>query len=332
MTKKRKLLAAAIGVGLAILLIPLFAAFEAHTINVTAHIENALTVSPLKIRFGTVFPEEVLVQTFTVDLSDSFREQNRATDVHYRIVQIEKVWTPESGEPLPNPGTSMEGRYYDLRPYLLKRPIGPSEGDTETAASLNLLTGDISDTWRVVLRVPPIQGAVGRDWVGFPNQPDIAPAEGDYGADVVIEVVGISYGTISDLIIDANDMNNPWHGVPAFVDATPGVALTDFAFTAAGGSGVDMIDRDGDGKWSFGDDLFNEETRFGGIRNGVYDLGFDKPMLDLNADLANGTPVSFDLDGSGPALKLRYFDRNGNGEFDNGEDIVFDANNNYILD
>ena len=36
--------------------VPLFAAFEAHVINVTARIENALYVHPESRDFGTVFP------------------------------------------------------------------------------------------------------------------------------------------------------------------------------------------------------------------------------------------------------------------------------------
>ena len=52
--------------------VPMFAAYEAHVINVTAHIENALKVDTKAIEFGTVFPEEKLESQFTVLLSDSF--------------------------------------------------------------------------------------------------------------------------------------------------------------------------------------------------------------------------------------------------------------------
>ena len=54
-----------------------FSAFEAHVINVTARIENALTV-PLEragLNFGTVFPQEALDQNFDVTLSESFQDQ-----------------------------------------------------------------------------------------------------------------------------------------------------------------------------------------------------------------------------------------------------------------
>jgi len=51
-------------------------AFEAHTINVTAHVENALLVDTLAVAYGTVFPQEFIKETRTIDLSDSFKDQN----------------------------------------------------------------------------------------------------------------------------------------------------------------------------------------------------------------------------------------------------------------
>lgn len=78
------------------LLVPLFAAFEAHVINVKAHIENALQVSPKEIDFGVVFPQEELKADFTVGLSESFMAQDRVNDVHYRLVQRRKPKTPSN--------------------------------------------------------------------------------------------------------------------------------------------------------------------------------------------------------------------------------------------
>ena len=70
-------------------------AFEAHVINVTAHIENALNVDNYGLDFGTVFPQENLFENFTVSLSDSFVLQNEATEVDYKIVQKPKHWRDE---------------------------------------------------------------------------------------------------------------------------------------------------------------------------------------------------------------------------------------------
>jgi len=62
-------------------------AFEAHVINVTAHIENALTVDTTPIEFGTVFPQEYLTKQFDINLSSSFLSENRVDDISYVIKQ-----------------------------------------------------------------------------------------------------------------------------------------------------------------------------------------------------------------------------------------------------
>jgi hypothetical protein len=64
-------------------------AYEAHVINVTAHIENALDVHGEPIAFGTVFPQEYREAQVTVRLSDSFQAQDpvNAYDVDYEINQ-----------------------------------------------------------------------------------------------------------------------------------------------------------------------------------------------------------------------------------------------------
>jgi len=66
-------------------------AFEAHVINVTAKIENALSVMPEEIAFGTVFPQEHLEKPLTISLSDSFKLEERVDDVKYTIKQKPKV-------------------------------------------------------------------------------------------------------------------------------------------------------------------------------------------------------------------------------------------------
>ena len=46
-------------------------AYEAHIINVKAHVENALTVNTDNVDFGTIFPQEWLKQHRNISLSDS---------------------------------------------------------------------------------------------------------------------------------------------------------------------------------------------------------------------------------------------------------------------
>src|SRR3989344_5031007 len=71
-------------------ILPLFAAFKAHVINVTARIENALAVTTKALDFGTVFPQEHLNQKLDLDLSSSFLAEPRVDDVNYFIRQKPK--------------------------------------------------------------------------------------------------------------------------------------------------------------------------------------------------------------------------------------------------
>jgi len=67
-------------------------AFEAHIINVTAHIENALKVDLEELVFGPVFPEEVIIKenAAIISLSDSFMKQERVNTVLYELAQKTK--------------------------------------------------------------------------------------------------------------------------------------------------------------------------------------------------------------------------------------------------
>jgi len=58
-------------------------AFEAHVINVTAMIENALQVNTEPIQFGTVFPQEAIDREINIALSSSFQAEGRVDDVNY---------------------------------------------------------------------------------------------------------------------------------------------------------------------------------------------------------------------------------------------------------
>ncbi len=77
-------------VGAAVAIMPLFAAFEAHVVNVTATIENALAVPLRSIDFGTVFPQEHLNKPLSISLSSSFLAEDRVDDVDYIIRQKPK--------------------------------------------------------------------------------------------------------------------------------------------------------------------------------------------------------------------------------------------------
>lgn len=131
----KKILLGLGALALIVAFIPMFAAFEAHVINVTATIENALAVTPTEISYGTVFPQEKLDRTFDVKFSDSFTAEQTADDVDYVIKQKPKC-VLVTAELLPKYGrvTEVEGNFvcedevnYDilplLCPYLSKHEI-----------------------------------------------------------------------------------------------------------------------------------------------------------------------------------------------------------------
>jgi len=200
--------------------VAVFSAFEAHVINVTAHIENALNVSTNEIVFGTVFPQEYVEKPFTVSLSSSFLAEERVDDVSYIIKQKPKCKAVEPGvDPLYKPvdyATHLCPEGYSemlsLCPFLSKTDGDPEDSNdagvpsyfngkllTCTAPLPDYATGrlskieqDTSDSWIVDLKVPPVAGYVGQDWPPSCENWVVAEDSQDYGCDLWVEVTGIS--------------------------------------------------------------------------------------------------------------------------------------------
>lgn len=232
-------------------------AYEAHVINVTAHIENALAVNAEALDFGTVFPQEYLTRDFTITLSESFMAEDRADDVEYVINQKTKcVCTAWTGE---ETGDCPEGQYAPLGwdthicpdgyismeslcPFLSKLPQDEDEDDTGVPSYFNednnecirdnpevgvapatgrlaKSEGDTSDTWTVDLKVPPVYGTIGQDWPASCAEWTV-PVDGtDYGCDLWIEVTDISRFDDS-LLLENKDYAGDWHVID---DQTYGV-------------------------------------------------------------------------------------------------------------
>jgi len=201
-------------------------AYEAHVINVVAHIENALSVSPKEIAFGTVFPQEYMESDFTIRLSDSFQEADRVDDVEYVIKQKPKC---ECNAWDKNPELCPDGQYQpvgyathlcpagytqmaDLCRFLSKMPQdndgeigepGYYNPGTDTClpsvrpavqayGKLAKSLKDLSDTWTVDLKVPPVAGYIGQDWPESCRDYTV-PTDGvNYGCDLWVEVTEIS--------------------------------------------------------------------------------------------------------------------------------------------
>ncbi len=86
----KKLLAGIVALSVTLVVLPLVSAFEAHVINVSASIDNALSVPVESIDFGTVFPQEDLAKQFDVSLSQTFLADGRYDGVRYFIRQKPK--------------------------------------------------------------------------------------------------------------------------------------------------------------------------------------------------------------------------------------------------
>jgi len=202
----KKLLLGLAAAGTALAMVPLFAAFEAHVINVTAKIENALFVHPQSIQYGTVFPQEHLLSDYQITFSQSFSEdsQTRVGKVDYAIKQkpkprasfIQLVGAEAARDwcHLNDPADAgdVNDPYYvncypNLCPYLSKTPDGiPSTGananndvgvppfhdpDVQWATGkivkIPNIGRDSSDNWTIDLAVPCFKGQCAQDWDQF---------------------------------------------------------------------------------------------------------------------------------------------------------------------
>ena len=144
----KRLVLGVIAIGAGLVMLPMLAAFEAHVVNVTARIENALFVHPQSIQYGTVFPQEHLLSDFFLTFSNSFSvdSQTRVGKVDYVIKQKPKpreAFVAQVGVEVardfchnnaPANSADVDDPYYDncypnLCPYLSKTPDGvPATG------------------------------------------------------------------------------------------------------------------------------------------------------------------------------------------------------------
>lgn len=223
--------------------VPMFAAFEAHVINVTAHIENALLIIPPgDMTFGTVFPQEYREKSFWITTSDSFSmpDQRRVLTFDYKIVQKPKCEC-DSTE-YSNLELCPEGQHakvgYDthecpsgytampsLCPYLSKTPVYeddppytdygvPAFHDPEDPA--NVATGTIdkdfdkSDEWILDLAVPCFRDHCSQDWPAFVAEHNDQVNPDDY--ILPFELEGKDFGC--DLWVEVTDIYSA--NVPRF--------------------------------------------------------------------------------------------------------------------
>jgi hypothetical protein len=167
--------------------------------------------------------------------------------------------------------------------------------------------------------------------IGYPAVPPHIQNHGDFmGACPVF-----------DTYIDVDGIATTGRGIPFGVNINVGDVLT---FWPTGGwtEGLDWFDNDGSCTWTFGDDLHLEDASGAcatGIRDGLHQVGADCDTLDLDGSFFMNQQVDVDLETgtvftgcSGPDPLMGFFDQNGNGFYDDGEDIVLDVNANGVFD
>ena len=151
--------------------VAMVSAYEAHVINVTAHVENAMKLQSVGIGpdyeydFGTVFPEEWMLKTFVVRVSDSFCELDQTTrlNIDYDIWVEEKEGYYWLGDAL----------YFCVNWNFTTYPLGPKAADmtdvgptmpTPSAPAIYVLSdslhkiNNIQDGVTMALDVPVFEG------------------------------------------------------------------------------------------------------------------------------------------------------------------------------
>ncbi|MFC1629632.1 putative metal-binding motif-containing protein [Patescibacteria group bacterium] len=179
-----------------------FSAFEAHIINVTAHIENALSIAPTEVMFGTVFPQEYLEKSIAISLSNSFLAEGRVDDIDYVIKQKSKPREQIDIEYCHSNPDDLMKCYPSLCEYLSKTPDENPSNDVgvepfhqiEDVAHGRLAKSenDTVDEWIIDLDVPCFEGQCAQDWT---HQGWELPAELEselFGCDLWVEVGSIS--------------------------------------------------------------------------------------------------------------------------------------------
>lgn len=141
-------------------------------------------------------------------------------------------------------------------------------------------------------------------------------------------------GAVSDICIDGDGIASPQ---PGSFEVQVGDPLTSFPDNLMTLTGLDLFDRAPLGVLTQDDDLHAEDPALcpTAIRNGLHELGQDCKVLDINGDLASGQFVTADCEFggcSGAPFFLKFHDADGDGDWDQGEDLVADANNNGVFD
>ena len=158
-------------------------AFEAHIINVTAHIENALSLDAYGIDFGTVFPQEYVEKPFTISLSQSFKDETDVASVSYELIQKDKPWTLNFG------GNVADVDAHNRTLIFVDPDPGKGEEYTISGGKLTITTGnDIEDLF------DPGQTVSGTDWTA-PRM--VIPMGGNFIIETQVTANALAYPAVA---------------------------------------------------------------------------------------------------------------------------------------
>ena len=150
------------------------------------NIDSTISVSPDYLRFGKVFPEEVLYKNLDVGLSASCRADRKIESVEYKIIQVAKAKISSDAAYCETHPTDLTRCYPSLCPYLSKEPDNKPVNDTgvpafhdpllpsSVAVGLLTRTNDPQDKWTIDLHVPCFRGECAQDNV-IPRDYELDP-------------------------------------------------------------------------------------------------------------------------------------------------------------
>ena len=212
----KKIFNAVLIVFIILLTVPIFAAFESFVLNVSATVDDALTIDAPLIEFGTVFPQEQIDKFIKIGLSASFQNEITADEVSYMIRQKPKcgqvvagtqpvVYSAfaQSSEDAGGNFICPEGfvKLPTLCPYLSKIDVDTLDQNddpgisafhgsinnwnasttinTQVNGMLSKSTQDLEDAWKIDLKVPCFKDECAQDWNNFVTtiNPDANPAD-----------------------------------------------------------------------------------------------------------------------------------------------------------
>jgi len=211
----RKALILILGLMMVVSGVAAVSAYEAHLINVTAHVENALTVDTTALDFGTVFPQEQFDKKRIIELSTSaLAELNDAAGGALNQVkyQVYGEWKPAPSGVTPTPSVvGSDTKIYYPWMWFLKvaidaTPTATIGTPTVTAPGAQALfpvgtlkSGNTSDELSIRLDVPVFASFYNALTDPKPSpviiptsEPGYNPNGMDYGIDLKIQVIDIT--------------------------------------------------------------------------------------------------------------------------------------------